>query len=506
MSAKVQKAFDQKAFERNRQMILAGTIRCDRDALQKLLNGQLSEPSEASITSHLDSCEACRAELESLAASEDWWQETHELLTGCAETTLRVVNRSDFDRSFHFESADVPSLSFLSPSDNSAILGRLGEFDVLEFIGRGGMGIVLKGYDHELNRFVAIKVLGAHYAENSAARQRFAREAQAAAAIVHPHVVAIHTVSAMHRPPYFVMPFVPGETLQQRLDRTGPLPVTDVLQFGHQIADGLAAAHARGLIHRDIKPANILLERNTDRILLTDFGLARAIDDASLTQSGVIAGTPDYMSPEQARGESIDTRTDLFSFGSVLYALLAGHPPFQAASPYGVLRRVNEAVPLSLRTINPQVPDWLDALIGRLLEKQPAARWQSAQEVADLLSQCLAHCLQPAVNRLPPPVASLLRQRWSRFIPRILAGIITFFGGLSLMLILNGWMFTSHSKVTKPGVPEAEEPAALYSTSVRPTSADFQAPIPIDHWDDQLGDDVGQVDERLEVLESEAEF
>ena len=194
-------------------------------------------------------------------------------------------------------------MDFLEPSDDSARLGRLGDYEIVEVIGRGGMGIVLKGHQRELNRYVAVKVLAPHLALSAAARKRFAREAQAAAAVVHPHVMAIHAVAATAKLPYLVMPFVAIESLQQRLDRNGPLDVKDVLRIGLQAASGLAAAHAQGLVHRDVKPANILLETSVERVMLIDFGLAHAVDDATLTRTGIIAGTPQYMSPEQANGE-----------------------------------------------------------------------------------------------------------------------------------------------------------------------------------------------------------
>ncbi|MBC7817358.1 MAG: serine/threonine protein kinase, partial [Planctomycetaceae bacterium] len=386
--------------------MLARTQACDHERLRSLLDGDLPEPVEAEAASHVELCETCRQQLETLAAEDCWWRETRELLSvGWVSDPTAFAH----DRVERVGSETQPT--FLAPSDNPAMLGRLGEFDVLEIIGRGGMGIVLKGYDHELNRWVAIKVLGPQYAENGAARKRFAREAQAAAAVVHPHVIGIHAVDAAHQPPYFVMPFVPGESLQQRLDRVGPLELPDVLRIGQQIADGLAAAHAQGLVHRDIKPANILLERNVDRVVITDFGLARAVDDASLTQSGIIAGTPQYMSPEQARGEALDHRADLFSLGSVLYALLAGHPPFRADSPYAMLRRVTDDTPRSLREINSSVPDWLEAFVFKLLAKDREARWQSAREVADSLTSCLAHIQQPTAASLPSEVKSLVNRR-----------------------------------------------------------------------------------------------
>ena len=168
------------------------------------------------------------------------------------------------------------------------------------------MGIVLRGFDPELNRCSAVKVLAPELASSAAARRRFSREAKSAAAVVHPHVVPIQTVDQQDGLPYLVMPVVEGQSLQQRVDKEGPLPVIEVVRIAAQVAQGLAAAHAQGLVHRDIKPANILLENGVERVQITDFGLARAADDASMTRSSVIAGTPQYMSPEQAHGDEID--------------------------------------------------------------------------------------------------------------------------------------------------------------------------------------------------------
>src|SRR5262249_13947770 len=250
---------------------------------------------------------------------------------------------------------EAPSepLAFLEPSQKPGSLGRLGHYEVLEVIGKGGMGIVLRAFDEKLHRVVAIKVLAPELAGNGPARQRFVRQARAAAAVTQENVIAIHAVEDGGPIPYLIMQFIEGCTLQQKLDRTGPLPLKEILRLGVQVADGLAAAHRHGLVHRDIKPANILLENSIERVKITDFGLARAADDATLTTSGVVAGTPAYMSPEQASGEHVDHRSALFSLGSVLYALCAGHPPFRAGNAMAVLKRVCEDTPRPLRESNP---------------------------------------------------------------------------------------------------------------------------------------------------------
>src|SRR5262245_10674625 len=254
-------------------------------------------------------------------------------------------------------------LTFLTPSDRPGSLGRLGHYEVQQVVGRGGMGVVLKAFDEQLHRVVAIKVMAPQLAASATARKRFVREARAQAAVTHDHVVTIHAVEESGPLPYIVMQFVAGESLQDRLDRAGPLQLHEVLRIGTQAATGLAAAHAQGLVHRDVKPANILLENGVERVKLTDFGLARAADDASLTQSGTVAGTPAFMSPEQAEGKPIDHRSDLFSLGSVLYAMCAGRPPFRAATSMGVLKRVCEETPTPIRETNPEVPDWLAAVV-----------------------------------------------------------------------------------------------------------------------------------------------
>src|SRR5262249_16268978 len=218
-------------------------------------------------------------------------------------------------------------------------LGRFGRYEVLEVLGRGSSATVLKALDPGLHRVVAVKVLAPVLAASGVARQRFLREARAAAAVRDEHVVAPHAVEEAPLP-YLVMEYVAGQTLQQKLDHSGPLPLREILRIGVQVARGLAAVHAQGLVHRDLKPANILLENGIERVKITDFGLARVVSDAQISQPGTVLGTPTYMSPEQAQGETIDQRSDLFSLGSVLYALCTGKPPFRGADTQAVLRRV----------------------------------------------------------------------------------------------------------------------------------------------------------------------
>ncbi|MGO9913500.1 MAG: protein kinase domain-containing protein, partial [Isosphaeraceae bacterium] len=387
---------------------------CDKNRLRLSLEDRLAEAQQAELEDHLESCSACRQELEQMAAASNLWGEA-QLLRGEANrihgiSPVRGVGAEwadGLDDDTHEDDEDGELdrhwLEFLDPpdSDRPEVLGRLGPYEVVEFLGRGGMGLVLKARDPALDRMVAIKVLTPALAHGATARRRFAREARAVAAVGNEHIVAIHAVDDFRGLPYLVMQYISGRSLQDRLDASGPLEVKEILRIGIQVARALQAAHAQGVVHRDIKPANILLENCIERVKLTDFGLARVIDDASLTQSGVIAGTPQYMAPEQARGEPVAAVADLFSLGAVLYAMAAGRPPFRGDSALAVLKRVCEIRHRAVRELNPDVPDWLEAVIDRLLAKEPADRFQTAAEVADLLERGLAHLQQPAT--IPPP-------------------------------------------------------------------------------------------------------
>ncbi len=381
---------------------------CDPRRAARFLDGALSDVEQAEFETHLEVCPACRESLEARAADPGAWSQVREFLSSFGP-------EDDFTRDETTDAAEISDhgvaavLKLLAPTDDPHMVGRLAGYEVVGVIGCGGMGVVLKGFDARLNRFVAIKLLAPHLAASASARRRFAREAKAAAAVVHENVVAIHGVSEFQGLPYLVMPYVKGESLQKRLDRGGALGVSEVLRIGRQIAAGLAAAHAQGLIHRDIKPANILLEENVDRLQLTDFGLARTVDDASETRTGIIAGTPQYMSPEQARGDALDTRSDLFSVGSVMYAMCAGRPPFRAETPYGILRRITDDTPRPLREVNPDVPDWLEAIVAKLHAKEAGSRFATSEELAETLEQCLAHVRQPATVPLPDDVRQMVR-------------------------------------------------------------------------------------------------
>lgn len=384
----------------------ATTHPCDDHRLRLLISGDESHAGYQAAARHVEACPACQQRLTTLAGDTAWWTEAKDHLSdgdgqrwapdaswSASESTPAASSSRGAQSPGGREWTVEAVRKLLAEPSHPEMLGRLGRYDIERVIGSGGMGVVLKAHDSELNRPVAIKVLAAHLAHVGAARRRFAREGRAAAAVVHEHVAAIYNVDVEGESPFLVMQYVPGRSLQARVDTDGPLAVEEILRIGRQAAAGLAAAHAQGLVHRDVKPANILLEESVERAILTDFGLARAVDDASLTHTGVVAGTPDYMSPEQAAGAAVDHRSDLFSLGGVLYFMATGRPPFRASGSLAVLNRVSHEPHRPVWQVNADVPDALSDVIDKLLEKKPARRFATAQEVEDRLATLLA-CAQ----------------------------------------------------------------------------------------------------------------
>jgi serine/threonine protein kinase len=446
---------------------------CDRERLQRLTEDRLAQDELGQVEQHVQSCPNCQAELERMAGADRWF--------GAAK---KYLGEETISRDFT-PSSTQPSLEFLSPSDWPDSLGRVGTYEVKGLVGRGGSGVVLKAVDPALNRTVAIKVLATHLAASGAARQRFLREARAAAAVVHEHVVAVHAVDETGGLPYLVMEYVPGGSLQDRLDRQGPLPIAVVLRIGMQAAAGLAVAHSQGLVHRDVKPANILLDAGVERARLTDFGLARAAADADLTQSGVVTGTPQFMAPEQARAEAVDHRSDLFSLGSTLYAMCAGYPPFRAETAVAILRRVSDDQPRPLREVNANVPAWLEAIISRLHAKNPNDRYQSAGEVADLLGRCLAHVQQPLAVPLPESLATAGRSRRRLRMRRWIVGSAVVVVGIAVSVFVSGiWPHTDANDAQDnrgaPQVNKSNTDPVLGSRNQQKDELDEQ--IQLLHW------------------------
>src|SRR5438874_8112285 len=278
-----------------------------------------------------------------------------------------------------------------------------GRYSIERELGRGGMGIVLLARDVALDRPVAIKLLPPHLATRPDERERFLEEARTAAGLAHPNIVPIHLVEARGELVLFVMGFVDGETLRDRVERAGPLPPRLALKLLQEVAWALGYAHQRGVIHRDVKPDNILIERATDRALVTDFGIAlgkRSPDSAG----GPIVGTARYMSPEQACGEPVDARSDLYSLGATFFYALTGRAPFEGANTPAILtKHVYETAPL-VQALRPEVPAKVAAVVDRLLRKAPAERFQTADDLARVAGE-----LRGRDFRAPPLLRAFVR-------------------------------------------------------------------------------------------------
>jgi serine/threonine protein kinase len=357
-----------------------------KETLQRLADNDLAPDELRDVEQHVDHCPECRALFDRQISADSM---DSEIIVSLG-TTIESIPSVATDEFLDLGPSTASLLRLLGPTDDPNMLGRVGNYEVAGIVGRGGMGVVFKAFDRSLHRFVAIKMLLPHLAESAAARKRFAREAKAAAAVVDDHVMPIHGVAEWNGMPYIVSPYCRGVTLEKRIRDQGPLAVEEVLRIGMQTALGLAAAHEQGLVHRDIKPANILLDEGVERVQLTDFGLARTTDDIGMTRTGILAGTPQFMSPEQTRGEALDARSDLFALGSVLYTMCVGQPPFRGANPLAVMQKIaNDRAP-AVQSLNPTIPPPLSRLIERLMEKRPSQRIPSATEAADQLRELLA--------------------------------------------------------------------------------------------------------------------
>lgn len=304
-----------------------------------------------------------------------------------AEYQGTLVQDNAFDDTRRLSDLQPPLTKTAPPS--GPLPEQLGHYRIVKPLGRGGMGAVYLAEDTQLRRQAAVKLMLPDVALVAQARERFLREARAAAAVRNDHVVTVYQVGEQEGVPFIAMELLQGVTLDGYLAKETP-GIAAIVRLGREIAEGLAAAHARGLVHRDIKPANIWLEAPNGRVKLLDFGLARPTkpdpDAASVvTHDGMVIGTPAYMSPEQARGEAVDFRTDLFSLGIVLYRLCAGELPFSGPTVTAILTNLAIAYPRPAHEVNPKVPLALSNLIDRLLEKEPADRPASARDVADEL-------------------------------------------------------------------------------------------------------------------------
>jgi hypothetical protein len=388
---------------------MAAVVPCPAPEVLRRLVQKGGAPAEIeSLAQHLEGCETCGKVLETLLAADSTVAglraSTAELPRDQAVLDLKerlrrlqpaAVAAQARDETVQLQDQGTVSspdrteagLDFLSPAQQPQELGRLGNYRVLKVLGKGGMGMVLLAEDLLLQRKVALKTMLPAIAANTDLRQRFLREARSAASIEHEHIITIHQVGEDNGVAYLAMPLLKGESLEDRLDRERQLPVPEALRIAAEMAQGLAAAHAEGLIHRDVKPGNVWLEGKQGKVKLLDFGLARLqSDDSKLTQSGMIVGTPAFMAPEQARGEPIDARADLFSLGCVLYLMLTGERPFKGENALSTLMALATHEPPAPQVVNPDVPADVSDLTMRLLAKEAARRPASAQEVVDALA------------------------------------------------------------------------------------------------------------------------
>jgi predicted Ser/Thr protein kinase len=263
-----------------------------------------------------------------------------------------------------------------------------GRYELEQQVGSGGMSKVFRAHDRLLERTVALKILHEHYSQDDEYVERFRREARAVAQLAHPNVVTVIDRGEHESRQYIVFEYVDGENLKQLVEREGPLPVRQIIELGLQVAHALASAHARGVVHRDVKPQNVLLsEEGVPKV--TDFGIARTSDVESVTLTGTVMGTSEYISPEQARGEPVDYRSDVYSLGAILFELCTGDVPYPGENPVSVaMRHLHEPVP-SARARRREVPARLDAAIRHAMAKDPAERFGSMDELIAELEGCL---------------------------------------------------------------------------------------------------------------------
>jgi serine/threonine protein kinase len=306
---------------------------------------------------------------------------------------------------------------FLSPPTQTGDLGTLGHYRVLSELGQGGMGHVFLALDTKLKRSVALKVMNKKVASSRNSRKRFVREARAMAAVHHDNVVTIFEVGKSGGTPFIAMEMLKGQTLEQRNQSGTQLDYQQIINYARQIATGLAVAHEKGIVHRDIKPANIWIEEGTDRIKILDFGLA--LDSTPLDQltgRGSVIGTPGYLSPEQARSEPLDDRSDLYSLGAVLYEICTGSLPVIAKSIPGQLVSIIAQRPRPIHKQNPDIPQPLCDLVHQLLRKEPRSRPKSATIFCEQLDQVELSCdaksgVAITINNLQKGLSDIARKK-----------------------------------------------------------------------------------------------
>ena len=355
-------------------------------------NDPRNEGQGHALARHLEQCATCREVLESLSSENVDFSpmreallipkvESHRLSAAMADLSSSSVGSNNVtERDFSF--AEVKA--WIKP-DSRGRIGRFADYDLIECVGRGGMGIVFRAFDASLDRPVAVKLMLPALANDQEAKLRFFREARSIAAVRHPNVVAVHAVSETDGLPFLVTEFIDGPSLQHWVRPNEPVDAETIRRVGAEIAAGLDACHQAGVLHRDIKPSNVLVDSRNETAKITDFGLAMVASSPSLTMPGQLAGTPGYLAPERLAGMATDERSDLFSLGCVLYALAAGVEPFQSDSPFATMHQISTHEPASLRSINPKLPASLERIIQSLMSKRPEDRPQTAAAARERL-------------------------------------------------------------------------------------------------------------------------
>jgi len=426
------------------------------ESLEQLLADALSKEEMLGMKEHLASCTQCQVLFDQLIEKPEWKQKAsvcwpqrpnsmglharpamEPALVGLLEKLHATPPPEAFGLGDTAEELDT-SLNFLGVPLHPGDLGTLGPYRVLAELGRGGMGIVLRAYDPDLRRTVALKVLPPDRSD-ARARARFVREGRAVASIADDHVVPVYAVdNPPDRLPYLVMQYVAGQTLRERIKTEGRLAAREAARICLHAAKGLAAAHGAGLVHRDIKPGNIILETATARAKIMDFGLVRTTAlPGGTTQEGTVPGTPEYMSPEQVREpDRIDARTDVYSLGVTLYEALTGEVPFRGVAQM-VLQQILNDEPRPLRRINDQIPRDLETICLRCLQKEPGKRYASASALAEDLRRLLAG--EPIQAR---PIRAWERAaKWARRRPAVAALLALVVGITVLGLGLVTWQW-----------------------------------------------------------------
>lgn len=395
---------------------MEGSTPCpDGHLLQSFLLATLPQAEAASLEDHVQGCAACCAAAQKLQATDTLVDAMRGRATLVEEQDGELIANLLSKLGSGQDEEPLKSASeWLAPAQGPDEMGRLGSYRILQELGRGGMGIVFQAEDIGLKRRVALKLMKTTLAESAECRQRFLREAQTAATLDHEHIVTIYQVGEECGIPFLAMQYLQGESLETRLQRTGPLPVSECLRIGKQIAHGLKAAHERGIIHRDIKPSNIWIEPS-GRVKILDFGLALMVgNDPRLTATGTLIGTPAYMAPELARGGDFDARCDLFSLGGVLYQMGTGTLPFSGSHTVAQLMSLALDDPLPPQTRNPGLPGAFADVVLKLLSKNPAERPATADAVVDLLSAVEREPWQATGQQPVPPGRGALFCSWRR--------------------------------------------------------------------------------------------